>query len=199
MDHASYYAGAMPISMKLLFDPTTGRALGAQAVGERGADKRIDVLATAIQAGLNVRQIAQLELGYAPPYGSARDPVNIAAMAAENLLNGDVEGIHWNEIEALDPDRVVFLDVRDRQSFSAGSLPGALNIPLTELRSRLSELPKDKEIVVSCRSGQQSYYACRILTQHGFRARNLSGAYMTWAPAACEYGASRKPASGDQQ
>lgn len=181
--HAGYYPGATPIAMKLLFDPKSGRVLGAQAVGQSGVDKRIDVLATAIQANLTVRQVAQLELGYAPPFGSAKDPVNLAGMVAENVLNGDLEEVQWDDIESLDPDRAVLLDVREPTEWQEGHIPGAVHIPLGQLRARLSELPREKEIVVYCRSGQRSYYACRILNQRGFRARNLSGAYLTWASA----------------
>lgn len=178
--HAGYYPGATPVTLKLLFDPKTGRALGAQAVGSAGVDKRIDVLATAIQAGLTVGRIAQLELGYAPPFGSAKDPVNLAGMVAQNVINGDVKTIQWHDIEALDRDRTLVLDVRDPDEWTDGGIPHAVRIPLGELRSRLTELPRDREIVVYCRSGQRSYYACRLLTQRGFRARNLSGAYLTW-------------------
>ncbi len=181
--HAGYYPGATPMAMKLLFDPKSGRVLGAQAVGQSGVDKRMDVLATAIQANLTVRQVAQLELGYAPPFGSAKDPVNLAGMVAENVLNGDLEEVQWDEIESLDPDRAVLLDVREAMEWQEGHIPGAIHIPLGQLRARLSELPREKEIVVYCRSGQRSYYACRILNQRGFRARNLSGAYLTWASA----------------
>lgn len=184
LNHAGYYPGACPVSIKLLFDPESGRALGAQVIGKQGADKRLDVLATAIQAGLTVRQIAQLELGYAPPFSSAKDPVNIAGMVAENVLNGDDAQLDLEDLEALDPTSVVLVDVREPDEWAEGHLVGAVHIPLGTLRSRLTELPRDKEIVVYCRSGQRSYYACRILLQHGFRARNLSGAYLTWGPIA---------------
>jgi len=178
--HASYYPGGTPVTIKLLFDPKTGRALGAQAIGSAGVDKRIDVLATAIQAGMTVDRMAQLELGYAPPFGSAKDPVNLAGMAAQNVINGDVRTLQWYDVEALDPDSTVVLDVRDPDEWTEGGIPNAVQIPLGELRSRLNELPRDREIVVYCMSGQRSYYACRLLTQRGFRARNLSGAYLTW-------------------
>lgn len=181
--HASYYPGAALIALKVLFDPATGRVLGAQAVGRDGVDKRIDVFATAIRAGLTVDDLADLELAYAPPFGSAKDPVNLAGWAAGNLLRGDVETATWDELPGLDPERTLLLDVRTPEERAAGAIPGSAFIPLHELRDRLGELPRDREIVVYCSSGQRSYYACRTLTQHGFRARNLSGAYLTWSAA----------------
>jgi NADPH-dependent 2,4-dienoyl-CoA reductase/sulfur reductase-like enzyme/rhodanese-related sulfurtransferase len=182
--HAGYYPGASPIAIKVLFDPDSGLVQGAQAVGRDGVDKRIDVLAVAIQSGYTVEQLAEVELGYAPPFGSAKDPVNLAGMVAANVRAGLVEPAHWHEIGERDSDRTALLDVRDEDEWRLGSIPGAIHIPLNELRARLGELPSDKEIVAFCRSGQRSYYACRILTQNGFRARNLSGAYLTWATAA---------------
>lgn len=181
--HATYYPGAQPIAMKLLFAPGTGRLLGAQAVGRDGVDKRIDVLATALRAGLTVHDLADLELAYAPPYGSAKDPVNLAGMAAQNVLNGDVQLAQWSEVEGLDPARTVLLDVRREEERVAGQIPGSIHIPLAELRSRVGEVPKDKEIVVHCQSGQRSYFACRFLAQGGYRVRNLSGSYLTWKAA----------------
>jgi NADPH-dependent 2,4-dienoyl-CoA reductase/sulfur reductase-like enzyme/rhodanese-related sulfurtransferase len=181
--HAGYFPGAEPIALKILFAPGDGRLLGAQAVGRAGVDKRIDVLATALKAGMTVRDLAQLELAYAPPFGSAKDPVNLAGMIGENILAGDVETAQWHEVDALDPDRTLLLDVRQPEELREGVLPGAIHIPLPQLRARLGELPQEKEIVVSCRSGQRSYYACRILSQRGFRCRNLSGAFLTWRAA----------------
>jgi len=180
LSHAGYYPGAVPLSIKLLYEPATGRVLGAQTVGKEGVDKRLDVLATAIQAGITVSQVAQLELGYAPPFGSAKDPVNLAGMVAENVRNGDVAVAHYDEVAALDPATTVLLDVREPMELHDGVIPGSVHIPLGELRARMDELPKDKEIVVYCRSGQRSYYACRTLSQNGYRTRNLSGAYLTW-------------------
>ncbi len=181
--HAGYYPGAEPIALKILFAPDTGRLLGAQAVGRDGVDKRIDVLATALQAGLTVEDLAGLELAYAPPYGSAKDPVNLAGMVAANVLGGDVQLAQWSDIASLDPRTTVLLDVRNPDERARGHIPGSVHIPLPQLRQRLGELPKDKEIVVHCLSGQRSYYACRVLTQRGFRVRNLTGSYRTWKAA----------------
>ncbi len=181
--HAGYFPGAEPMAFKLLFSPEEGRLLGAQAVGGEGTDKRIDVVATALQAGLTVDDLAQLELAYAPPYGSAKDPVNLAGMAAQNLLNGDVEVVQWNDLAALDADGALLLDVRSDTEQETGAIPGSVRIPLPELRSRLAELPRDREVVVYCLSGQRSYFAARLLSQHGYRVKNLTGAYRTWATA----------------
>lgn len=198
--HAGYYPGAEPIALKVLFAPGSGRLLGAQAVGREGVDKRIDVLATALKAGMTVRDLAELELAYAPPYGSAKDPVNLAGMAASNVLAADVQLAQWHEIQPFAdpssanrdradkqphgaPNAFVLLDVRSPEERAQGFIPGSLHIPLPQLRERAGELPQDKEIVVYCQSGQRSYYACRILTQKGFRARNLTGSYRTWEVA----------------
>lgn len=176
--HAGYYPGAKRIALKLLFDPGDGRLFGAQAVGADGADKRIDVLATAISGRLRVGQVAQLDLGYAPPVGSAKDPVNVAAMAAENVCGGLVRVAHWHEVAGA-----TVLDVREADERAKGAIPGSLHVPHSELRRRLGELPRDRELVVHCGSGQRSYKACRLLTQTGFRCRNLSGGYTTWETA----------------
>ncbi len=181
--HAGYYPGAAPIALKVLFAPETGKLLGAQAVGHEGVDKRIDVLATALKGGMTMHDLAELELAYAPPYGSAKDPINLAGMIGENVLAGDVRIAQWREIGNLDPDKTVLLDVRRDNEWQAGHMPGARHIPLDQLRARLDELPRDREIVVHCQSGQRSYYASRILTQNGFRARNLTGSYRTWKTA----------------
>ncbi|MBX7244753.1 MAG: FAD-dependent oxidoreductase [Candidatus Sumerlaeaceae bacterium] len=181
--HAGYYPGAKPIALKLLFSPETRRLLGAQAVGEDGVEKRMDVLATALKAGMTVDDIAELELCYAPPFGSAKDPVNMAGMAAQNILDGLVATIQWDEIATLDPASHVILDVRDDAERALGHIPNSLHIPLNELRSRLHELARDKEIIVHCQSGQRSYFASRILMEHGFSVRNLSGSYRTWRAA----------------
>jgi NADPH-dependent 2,4-dienoyl-CoA reductase/sulfur reductase-like enzyme/rhodanese-related sulfurtransferase len=181
--HAGYYPGAEPIALKILFAPDSGKLLGAQAVGHEGVDKRIDVLATALKAGMTVHDLAELELAYAPPYGSAKDPVNLADMAAQNVLAGDVAVAQWTEIASFDAKSTVLLDVRRDDERAKGFIPGSIHIPLDQLRSRLDELPRDREIVVYCQSGQRSYYAARILTQHGFRVRNLTGSYRTWKVA----------------
>jgi NADPH-dependent 2,4-dienoyl-CoA reductase/sulfur reductase-like enzyme/rhodanese-related sulfurtransferase len=178
--HATYYPGASTVTLKILFSPESGRLLGAQAVGRDGVDKRIDVIATAIKADMTVDDLAGLELAYAPPFGSAKDPVNLAGMAAQNIIRGHARHIHWDDLANLDLSTTVLLDVRTQVEREAGCIPGSIHIPLEELRNRLSELPQDKEIVAYCRSGQRSYYACRILTQQGYKARNLSGSYLTW-------------------
>jgi len=176
--HAGYYPGASPISLKLVFDPENGRILGAQAVGAEGVDKRIDVLAVAIRAGMSVFDLEELELSYAPPYGSAKDPVNIAGFVAANVLRGAVGICHAEEVAAPRADQLL-LDVRTTAEFQAGTIPGAFNLPLDDLRERLGELPRDKELLVFCQVGQRGYLACRILSQNGFQCRNLSGGYKT--------------------
>lgn len=181
--HAGYYPGAKPIAIKILFAPDTGRLLGAQAVGADGVDKRMDVFATALKAGMSVHDLAELELSYAPPFGSAKDPVNLAGMAAQNVLSGDVELAQWSEVAELDPARTLIVDVRDDPERAAGAIPHSVHIPLPQLRARLHELPKDRELIVHCQSGQRSYFACRLLTQKGFRCRNLTGSYRTWKTA----------------
>jgi NADPH-dependent 2,4-dienoyl-CoA reductase/sulfur reductase-like enzyme/rhodanese-related sulfurtransferase len=181
--HAGYYPGAHPMALKVMFARDSGRLLGAQAVGGDGVDKRIDVLATALQAGMTASELADLELAYAPPFSSAKDPVNLAGMVIQNVLGGDVEIVQWHEVAALDPDKSIILDVRDDTERRQGHLPGSIHIPLSQLRSRMCELPLDHEIIAYCRSGQRSYYACRILSQHGYRVRNLTGAYRTWDAA----------------
>ena len=169
--------------MKVLFAPETGRLLGAQAIGHDGVDKRIDVLATALKAGMTVHDLAELELAYAPPYGSAKDPVNLAGMAAQNVLDGYVALAQWNEVASLDPNTTLLLDVRRPDERAKGFIPGSTHIPLDELRQRLDELPRDCEIIAYCQSGQRSYFACRFLSQQGFRVRSLTGSYRTWKTA----------------
>jgi len=181
--HAGYYPGAKSLALKILFAPENGRLLGAQAVGEDGVDKRIDVLATALYAGMTIDDLAELELAYAPPYGSAKDPVNLAGMAAQNLLTGLVRVAQWYDVPKLLEAGAVVVDVREPSERESGILPGSLSIPLGELRSRLAELPKDREILAHCASGQRSYNACRILMQHGFKCWNLTGSYKTWKAA----------------
>lgn len=178
--HAGYYPGAEPIALKVLFAPDTGTLLGAQAVGHEGVDKRIDVLATALKAGMTVHDLAELELAYAPPYGSAKDPVNLAGMAAQNMLAGDVALAQWNDIVSLDLRTTLLLDVRRPDERAQGFIPGSSHIPLDELRQRISELPRDRELIAYCHSGQRSYIAARILSQQGFRVRTLTGGYRTW-------------------
>ncbi|WP_067515467.1 FAD-dependent oxidoreductase [Endozoicomonas ascidiicola] len=178
--HASYYPGAETVSLKLLFDPSSGKILGAQALGKEGIDKRIDVLSVAIRAGMTVEQLQHLELTYAPPFGNAKDVINQAAFVATNILKGDLKSIHFNEITNLTEDRVL-LDVRGPDELSeCGFIPGAINIPLCQLRDRIHELPRDKEIVVYCLVGLRGYVAHRQLINQGFNSRNLLGGYKTW-------------------
>ncbi|WP_035606667.1 FAD-dependent oxidoreductase [Edwardsiella tarda] len=179
--HAGYYPHATPISLKLIFDPRNGAILGAQAVGKEGVDKRIDVLSVAQRAGLTVADLEHLELCYAPPYNSARDLVNQAGMLANNVLCGDSAICHVADLEQRDPARQCLLDIRsDEELATFGTYPQARHIPLDELRARLDELPRDKEILIGCQSGLRGHVAYRLLVQHGFRARNLTGGYITY-------------------
>jgi len=181
--HAGYYPGAEMMTVKLLFDPESGRILGAQAVGKSGVDKRIDVLAMALQKQATVYDLEEAELCYAPQYGSAKDPVNMAGFVAANVLRGDVELSHWQqwfERNESGESLPLVVDVRTAAETAAGAVPGSLNIPLGELRARLTELPRDREIWVHCGVGQRSYYAFRILRQNGFNVRNLSGGMRTF-------------------
>jgi NADPH-dependent 2,4-dienoyl-CoA reductase/sulfur reductase-like enzyme/peroxiredoxin family protein/rhodanese-related sulfurtransferase/TusA-related sulfurtransferase len=185
--HAGYYPGASPISLKLLFDPGDGRILGAQAVGAKGVDKRIDVLAMALRGGLTVYDLEEAELSYAPPYGSAKDVVNYAGFVAANALRGDVKLCHAADVVAPRPDQAL-LDVRTPAEVAAGTIPGSITIPLDELRERLAELPRDKEVLVFCQVGMRGYVACRLLSQRGFNCRNLTGGYRTYQMATAEAG-----------
>jgi len=178
-NHAGYYPGASPIHLKLLFGPE-GQIYGAQAVGTTGVEKRIDVIATAMHGKLSVFDLEDLELSYAPPFGSSRDPVNSIGFAAANVLRGDCPVKHWTDVAGLDRDAWFLLDVREHEEVAVGEVEGAHNIPLGELRSRLAELPRDKKILVNCASGKRSYFAVRLLRQKGFDAYNLSGGYKTY-------------------
>ena len=177
--HATYYPGASQMSLKLLFDPKDGKVLGAQAVGINGVDKRIDVIATALRSGLTVYDLEELELCYAPPYGSAKDPVNYAGFVAANYLNGTAAICHTEDILAVSDNRVI-IDVRSEAEVTAGTIPGSINIPVDILRSKLGELDKAKEYIVFCQVGLRGYLACRILSQNGFQCRNLTGGYKTY-------------------
>lgn len=175
--HAAYYPGAEPMAMKLIFVPGSGKLLGAQIVGKDGVDKRIDVFATALYGQMTVHDLAELELAYAPPFGAAKDPINLAGMAAQNVLSGLVETAQWHDVGKID---ALIVDVREKRERDQGLIPNSIHIPLGELRQRLNELPKDRELLVHCQSGQRSYTACRMLMQHGFRCRNLAGSFRTW-------------------
>lgn len=176
MAHAGYYPNATQLIMKLLFAPD-GRVLGAQCIGSEGVEKRIDVIATTIHFGGTVQDLTELDLCYAPPYSSAKDPVNFAGYIASNVLDGTVKMGDWEELESLNLDQTVLLDVRTEEEWEEAHLSNAVHIPVDELRERLEELPKEKEILVYCQVGIRGYIACRILMQNGFNARNLSGGY----------------------
>ena len=181
--NAGYYPGAVPMSIKILFDPENGKLLGAQIVGFNGVDKRIEMLEQVIQRGGTIYDLTELEHAYAPPYSSAKDPVNMAGFVAENILKGKSKIIQWRELAELPAD-TIRIDVRTRDEHKLGSIPGFINIPVDELREHLDELPKDKLIVVSCAVGLRGYLAYRILVQNGFKnVRNLSGGYKTWSVA----------------
>jgi NADPH-dependent 2,4-dienoyl-CoA reductase/sulfur reductase-like enzyme/rhodanese-related sulfurtransferase len=175
--HAGYFPGAQPIHLKLLFSKPDGRLLGAQAVGFEGVDKRIDVIATAIQLGGTVHDLAAVELCYAPQFGAAKDPVNLAGMLAANVLNGDMPVADWLAVDRSD---ALLLDVREPEEFAAGHIPNAVNVPLSQLRERHAELPRSRDIWISCGVGQRAYFATRFLAQRGYRAWNLSGGYATY-------------------
>lgn len=178
--HATYYPDAMQMAVKLLFSPGSGRILGAQIVGGDGVDKRIDVLATAIMAGMSVEDLTHLELAYAPQYGAAKDPVNMAGYVASNILRGDAPVAYWDEVGKVPSEKGVLLDVRTKEEFSQGAAPLAKNLPLDELRDKLDELDKDATIYPYCRVGQRSYMATRILKQQGFDVKNMSGGFLTY-------------------
>ncbi|BCK86107.1 pyridine nucleotide-disulfide oxidoreductase family protein [Dysosmobacter sp. NSJ-60] len=176
--HAGYYPGGRLLNMKVLFEKNTYRLLGAQIVGSEGVDKRIDVLATAIRAGLTALDLKDLDLAYAPPYSSAKDPVNMAGFMIENLANGTVRQFHWDEVDALPRDgSVTLLDTRTAEEYQSGHIEGTIHIPVDELRERMNELETGKLVYVICQSGLRSYIACRILEQNGFACRNLAGGY----------------------
>lgn len=176
--HAGYYPGARPIHLKLLFDGVDGRILGAQAVGEEGVEKRIDVIATAIQFGGTVHDLSEAELCYAPQFGAAKDPVNLAGMLGQNALAGDMPLADWRAL--CRGEKVFLLDVREPEEFVSGHMADAVNLPLSQLRERYPELPRDREIWISCGVGQRAYYAVRFLAQHGYDVKNLSGGYATY-------------------
>lgn len=179
-NHAGYYPGAEGMSLKLLFEKPSGKVLGAQIVGGDGVDKRIDVIAMAIQAGLTVFDLEEVELAYAPQFGSAKDPINMAGFVAAGVLRGDHPVMQWDELLTQDETDALVIDVRTQDEFDKGHFPGATLCTVDELRDRLHELPKDKPIYVYCQVGQRGYIATRILKQHGFDVRNVSGGYRTY-------------------
>ncbi len=178
--HVGYYPGAKPIHLKLVFSRADGRLFGAQAAGEEGVEKRIDVIAAFIQKGGSVFDLEEAELSYAPQFGAAKDPVNMAGFVAANVVRGDHPLADWSTLEADVAAGAALVDVREPAEFARGTIPGAINLPLSILRERAGELPRDREILVFCQAGQRGYYAARFLVQNGFRARNYSGGYGTW-------------------
>jgi NADPH-dependent 2,4-dienoyl-CoA reductase/sulfur reductase-like enzyme/rhodanese-related sulfurtransferase len=179
--HAGYYPDAQPTSLKIVFSPDDGRLLGAQIVGYDGVDKRIDTIATVLKQGGTIYDLQEIEHAYAPPFSSAKDPVNIAGFVAENILAGLVKIVHWHELDQAELSRSFILDVREQDEYTLGKIEGAKNIPLNSLRDRLKELPRDGRIIVYCAAGLRAYLACRILSQNGFPdVHNLSGGYKTY-------------------
>jgi len=181
--HAGYYPGAEQMAIKLLFNPGNGDIFGAQIVSKKGADKRIDVLATAIKGGLKVYDLPNLELAYAPPYSSAKDPINMAGYVATNVLDGDVEIIHWDEVDQAIAEGELLLDVRNPKEVEKGTIQGSLHIPLDELRDRIDEIPEGRRVNVMCQAGLRGYLATKILWMNGFTVRNLDGGWKTYSVA----------------
>lgn len=179
--HAGYYPGAQQMSIKLLVDPDSDAILGAQIVGGDGVDKRIDVIAVAMAGGITASGLSRLELAYAPQFGSAKDPVNQLGYVAENLRAGVTRAVQWHDLDDLLADGAMLVDVRTSAEHASGAIPGAVNIPLDDLRERLGEIPLDREVVVHCQVGQRGHVAARILAQHGRDVVNLDGGYLTWA------------------
>ena len=180
-NHAGYYPGAEPMMIKMIYEKPSGRVLGAQIAGRTGVDKRIDTLSMAVWLGLSVDDLAAMDMAYAPPYSSAKDPVNIAGYIAQNKLRGILDEFRYDDIAAIDPEKDMLVDLRTEEETASGMIEGAVNIPLDELRERLSEIDRNRTIYVYCRSGQRSYIGARILAGHGFRARSLSGGYLLYS------------------
>ena len=189
--HATYYPNATNMTVKTIFDKKTGRILGAQIIGETGVDKRIDVLASAIQADKDAQFLTNLDLAYAPPFSSAKDPVNMAGYVIENIQRSLVKQHHWHDISSVMKDKqAVLIDVRTREEFETAHIKGAVNIPLNDLRDNIDKLDKEKKYYVNCHSGLRSYIACRILSQHGFYCSNLSGGHRFYQAVMSDYNSS---------
>jgi NADPH-dependent 2,4-dienoyl-CoA reductase/sulfur reductase-like enzyme/rhodanese-related sulfurtransferase len=183
--HAGYYPGAKQMALKMIFDAKTGEILGAQGVGVEGVDKRIDVIATAIRGGITAPELADLELAYAPPFGSAKDPINMLGYIAENMMSGLLETAQWSQIDEFKDRGFQLVDVRTSSEYAAGSIPGAMSMPVDEIRNRVAELT-NKDVLVNCQVGQRGHTATMLLKELGFNAVNLDGGYLTWSnsPAA---------------
>ena len=183
--HAGYYPGAKQMALKMIFDAKTGEILGAQGVGIEGVDKRIDVIATAIRGGITAPELADLELAYAPPFGSAKDPINMLGYIAENMMSGLLETAQWSQIDEFEDRGFQLVDVRTSSEYAAGSIPGAMSMPVDEIRNRVAELT-NKDVLVNCQVGQRGHTATMLLKELGFNAVNLDGGYLTWSnsPAA---------------
>mgnify|MGYP000932160993 CR=1 FL=1 len=179
--HAGYYPGASPIALKLIFDKESSKIYGAQAIGKDGVDKRMDVIATAIIGGLTAEELTTLELSYAPPYSSAKDPVNMAGYVASNIIEGELEHIQWHEVDQIVADGGLLIDVRDAKERENGFIEGSINIPLNDLRNHLAELPTNQTIYVSCQVGLRGYLASRILKNHGYSVKNVDGGWKTYS------------------
>jgi rhodanese-related sulfurtransferase len=177
--HAGYFPGSERVSLKVLFDPETGKLLGAQGIGRDGIDKRIDVIATAIYAGLTVDDLMNLELAYAPEFGSAKDAINQTGYVGNNVFTGKTENLAWHELESAQAAGAVVVDVRDQHEFDAGSIPGADLISVNNLRERVEEL-RGKDVIVHCAVGQRGHTAVQLLKGFGIKAKNLDGGYTTW-------------------
>jgi NADPH-dependent 2,4-dienoyl-CoA reductase/sulfur reductase-like enzyme/rhodanese-related sulfurtransferase len=185
--HAGYYPGAERLDIKVLFHSESGRLLGAQVIGKQGADKRIDIIATAIKANMTIRDLSELELAYAPPFGSAKDPINLAGMVGANVMDGLLTQINWQQAaKAVSDPEVCFVDLRTKGEREKGYIVNSLHIPLPELRDRMGEVPAGKKIITYCQSGQRSYMAYRTLKQAGFDVKNLAGGFLTWKAANLE-------------
>ncbi|UTR11563.1 CoA-disulfide reductase [Evansella sp. LMS18] len=181
--HAGYYPGANPIHLKLLFDPADGTIFGAQAIGKTGVEKRIDVIATAIKGALTVQDLTELELSYAPPFSSAKDPVNMAGYVASNIIEDGIRTVQWDDIDDIVTGGAYLVDVREPSELRGGYIEGAVNIPLSDLRERLNELPQDEPVYINCQAGLRGYLAARILLENGFDPINLDGGWITYATA----------------
>jgi CoA-disulfide reductase len=179
--HAGYYPGAAPIALKVIFDKETGKIFGAQAVGADGVDKRMDVIATAIKGGLTVEDLTNLELSYAPPFSSAKDPVNMAGYVATNIMEGDLEHIQWHEVDQIVSEGGLLIDVREPMEREFGFIEGSINISLNDLRNKLIDIPKDKTVYVSCLVGLRGYLASRILKNNGYHVKNVDGGWKTYS------------------